>query len=138
LDEENLPNILMIHLKRIVFDFDTFLNTKINSKLEFPEYLNIEAYTKEGIEIKEFEKKLIQEKEFRDKSNNYEQNNDFNENISLNNSPYNSPIFSRTTSDQKKSNEGFNTPINKNIDELKIVKTLSDIKYEAKTTYKRK
>jgi len=66
----------MIHLKRIVFDFDTFLNIKINSRLEFPEFLNIESYTKEGIGIKEFEKKLLDEKETENKMEN---NNEFNE-----------------------------------------------------------
>jgi hypothetical protein len=36
---------MIVHLKRIILDYDTFLNVKINSKLEFPELLNFEAYT---------------------------------------------------------------------------------------------
>ena len=40
-----LPNILIIHLQRIVFNFDTYLNEKINSKFEFPKYLNMKKYT---------------------------------------------------------------------------------------------
>lgn len=31
-----LPNTLIVHLNRIVFDFDTMRNVKLNDKLEFP------------------------------------------------------------------------------------------------------
>ena len=44
----DLPNILIIHLQRIIFNFDTYANEKINSRLEFPLELNIFPYTKEG------------------------------------------------------------------------------------------
>ena len=49
----NLPNVLIVHLKRIVFNLDTLLNEKINSRLEFPFDLNLEPYTKEGLEWRE-------------------------------------------------------------------------------------
>ncbi|EGR29288.1 ubiquitin carboxyl-terminal hydrolase family protein, putative [Ichthyophthirius multifiliis] len=42
-----LPNILIIHLQRIVFDLDTFANKKINTRLEFPHILNTYKYTRE-------------------------------------------------------------------------------------------
>jgi ubiquitin C-terminal hydrolase len=48
-----LPNILICHLQRIIFNFDTYANEKINSRLEFPHTLNLEPYTKEGLERKE-------------------------------------------------------------------------------------
>ena len=48
-----LPNILIVHLQRIIFNYDTFVNEKINSKLEFPTSLNLEPYTEEGIESRE-------------------------------------------------------------------------------------
>ena len=48
-----LPNVLIVHLQRIVFDLDTFMNQKINTKLEFPTQLNLEPYTKEGLEWRE-------------------------------------------------------------------------------------
>ena len=32
-----LPNILICHLKRIVFDFDTFETIKINTRFQFPQ-----------------------------------------------------------------------------------------------------
>ncbi len=48
-----LPNVLVIHLQRIVYDFDMQMNSKINSKLEFPNYLNLEPYTEEGLEARE-------------------------------------------------------------------------------------
>ena len=50
-----LPNVLIIHLQRIVFDMDTFENKKINSHFEFPHLLNLEPYTKDGLEAKESE-----------------------------------------------------------------------------------
>ena len=47
-----LPNILILHLQRIVFNYDTFMNEKVNSRLEFPEWINMEPYTEEGIELR--------------------------------------------------------------------------------------
>jgi hypothetical protein len=47
------PNVLFVHLQRIVFSFDTFANEKINSKLEFPQILNLKPYTIKGIAEKE-------------------------------------------------------------------------------------
>ena len=52
-----LPNILIVHLQRIVFNLDTLMNEKINSKLEFPFELNLEPYTVEGIQWREAKKK---------------------------------------------------------------------------------
>ena len=49
----SLPNVLILHLQRIVFDYDSFENTKINSKLEFPMNLNLEPYTEEGLAKRE-------------------------------------------------------------------------------------
>jgi Ubiquitin carboxyl-terminal hydrolase len=39
-----LPNMLIIHLQRIVFDFDTLMNQKLNSRVEFPNVLNLKPY----------------------------------------------------------------------------------------------
>lgn len=44
-----LPNILILHLQRIIFNFDTYTNEKINTRLEFPLDLNMFNYTKEGV-----------------------------------------------------------------------------------------
>jgi Ubiquitin carboxyl-terminal hydrolase len=41
-----LPNYLFLHLQRLVFDFDTLQNAKINTRVEFPNILNVKAYTK--------------------------------------------------------------------------------------------
>ena len=46
---ETVPNIFFVHLKRIVFNYDVFMNTKIHTRLEFPLELNFEPYTKEGL-----------------------------------------------------------------------------------------
>jgi ubiquitin C-terminal hydrolase len=40
------PNYLFLHLQRLVFDFETLQNTKINTKVSFPNILNIKPYTK--------------------------------------------------------------------------------------------
>ena len=48
-----LPNVLIIHLQRLIFNYDTLRNDKINSRLEFPKELSMEPYTMEGIAKKE-------------------------------------------------------------------------------------
>lgn len=48
-----LPNVLIVHLQRIIFNFDTMMNEKINSRLEFPTEFDMEPYTIEGIEKRE-------------------------------------------------------------------------------------
>lgn len=45
-----LPNVLIVHLQRIVFNFDTYANEKINTRLEFPHDLNLLPYTKQGLD----------------------------------------------------------------------------------------
>lgn len=44
---------MFIHLRRIVFNYDMFVNMKIHTRLQFPDELNIEPYTKEGVELRE-------------------------------------------------------------------------------------
>ncbi|KAA0149625.1 hypothetical protein FNF29_05837 [Cafeteria roenbergensis] len=44
-----LPDTLMLHFKRMVFDFDTFLNKKINTRFAFPHELDMYAFTREGV-----------------------------------------------------------------------------------------
>jgi ubiquitin C-terminal hydrolase len=46
---EKLPNTLIIHLQRIIFDMDTFLNKKLNSRIEFPNVLNMHSYMKDEV-----------------------------------------------------------------------------------------
>ena len=48
-----LPNVLIVHLKRIVFDLDTLMNQKINSRLEFPFEMDMEPFTAEGLAWRE-------------------------------------------------------------------------------------
>lgn len=45
-----LPNVLILHLQRILFNIETLANEKINSRLEFPNELNLEEFTQEGLE----------------------------------------------------------------------------------------
>jgi len=52
-----LPNMLFIHLQRIVFDMDTFLNKKLNNRIEFPNVLNVQPYMKS--EVLKQDKELI-------------------------------------------------------------------------------
>ncbi|KAL9647338.1 hypothetical protein ABK040_011703 [Willaertia magna] len=46
----DLPNVLILHLKRFDFDFETMVNRKVNDRIEFPHILNMEPYTVEGME----------------------------------------------------------------------------------------
>jgi ubiquitin carboxyl-terminal hydrolase 34 len=39
------PNVLIIHLQRIVFNFDTFQNDKLNQHFEFPALLDLKPYS---------------------------------------------------------------------------------------------
>lgn len=39
------PNVLIVHLQRIVFDFNTFGNKKINTKLSFPKILELSKFS---------------------------------------------------------------------------------------------
>lgn len=39
------PNVLVVHLQRIIFNFDTFRNDKINSLFEFPSHLDLTPYS---------------------------------------------------------------------------------------------
>jgi len=36
-----LPNVLVIHLQRIIFDIESLANVKLNSRLEFPNEINL-------------------------------------------------------------------------------------------------
>ena len=51
-----LPNVLIVHLQRFSYNFDTFMNEKIHSRLEFPNTLDMVKYTEEGHEEKVMEK----------------------------------------------------------------------------------
>ena len=39
-----MPNVLIFHLQRIIFDYQTFGNKKVNSKFEFPSILDLNRY----------------------------------------------------------------------------------------------
>lgn len=39
------PNVLIVHLQRIIFNFETFRNDKINSYFEFPNVLDLKPYS---------------------------------------------------------------------------------------------
>lgn len=41
---ESLPNMLIVHLQRLYFDMDTFQNQKLNSRVEFPNVLNVKPF----------------------------------------------------------------------------------------------
>jgi ubiquitin carboxyl-terminal hydrolase 34 len=45
----DLPNVLIIHLQRIFYNFEYDHNEKINSYLEFPRHLNLKPYTLEEL-----------------------------------------------------------------------------------------
>lgn len=39
------PNVLIVNLQRIVFNFDTYQNDKINTHFEFPNVLDLKEYS---------------------------------------------------------------------------------------------
>ena len=47
-----LPQTLIIQLKRFQLDYETMQNIKINSRCEFPTVLDLEPYTKAGLEAR--------------------------------------------------------------------------------------
>jgi len=55
------PNVLIVHLQRIVFNFDTFNNDKLNSYFDFPEVLDLKPYS--YFEVMEKEHRLKNDEE---------------------------------------------------------------------------
>ena len=49
----DLPNTLVLHLKRFDLDFTTFETVKLNNRMEFPQNLNMLQYTKEGFDMED-------------------------------------------------------------------------------------
>lgn len=47
------PNVLILHLQRLVFNFDTFQNDKLNSYYEFPTILDLKPYSYHEVMRKE-------------------------------------------------------------------------------------
>jgi hypothetical protein len=45
---EQLPDTVLLHLKRFELDYETFLRVKVNDEFEFPYELDLFPYTKEG------------------------------------------------------------------------------------------
>lgn len=39
------PNVLIVHLQRIIFDLDVLMNVKVNNWYEFPQKMNLKNYT---------------------------------------------------------------------------------------------
>jgi hypothetical protein len=52
-----MPPTLVIQCNRFVFNFDTFLQEKLNSRFEFDRCLNLEEHTVEGTEWREWDAK---------------------------------------------------------------------------------
>jgi ubiquitin C-terminal hydrolase len=53
----NLHQTVIFHLKRFEFDFSTFQHEKLNVRFEFPLSIDLEPFTKEGLERKDHEQK---------------------------------------------------------------------------------
>jgi Ubiquitin carboxyl-terminal hydrolase len=54
----SLPNMLFLHLSRIQMDMETFMNKKLNDRIEFPNTLNMRPYMKN--EVLKQEKEAIE------------------------------------------------------------------------------
>ena len=55
------PNVLIVHLQRLVFNFDTFKNDKLNNYFEFPHQLDLKPYS--FYEVMKKEKRIKEPKE---------------------------------------------------------------------------
>ena len=58
------PNVLIVHLQRIIFNFETFRNDKINTFFDFPFHLDLKPYS--FYEVMRKENRLKQPKEGED------------------------------------------------------------------------
>ena len=56
----NTPNVLILHLQRIEFNFEKMQNDKINSYFEFPQVLDLKPYS--YFDVMEKEERLPKEK----------------------------------------------------------------------------
>ncbi len=45
----DLPNVLIVHLQRIYYDYDNLRNEKCNTTMDFPKVLNLKEYTNEQL-----------------------------------------------------------------------------------------
>ena len=61
---EHLPNILIIHLQRITFNYETFLNEKINSRVAFRKKINMKNYTVDRNKVNNNDKKNMEKYEY--------------------------------------------------------------------------
>ena len=50
---DNVPNVLLINLKRFTLDFTTFETVKLNHRVTFPQRLDLLPFTKKGVEAAE-------------------------------------------------------------------------------------
>jgi ubiquitin C-terminal hydrolase len=57
----NLPNLMVLTIKRFDLDFQTFETVKINSRFAFETHLNMLPYSKEGMELEEHKEYLRQQ-----------------------------------------------------------------------------
>lgn len=60
---DDLPRTMVIHLKRFVLSFETFVTEKINDEFEFPTRLNVEPYTAEGLARREAAEQAAKKRE---------------------------------------------------------------------------
>jgi ubiquitin C-terminal hydrolase len=54
----SLPNVLIVHLQRLFYNYELDRNEKINSRLEFPKILNLKDYCLEEVSRKNAAKKF--------------------------------------------------------------------------------
>ena len=57
------PKVLLIHLQRMVFNLDTFINEKLSTKHSFPNSFNLYPYTLQYIENSALESKKTDKEE---------------------------------------------------------------------------
>lgn len=59
---QKLPNTLLVHLQRLVFDLDSLRNIKLNDRIEFPTVLNLKQYTAAEVRKKDEQAAKLEKK----------------------------------------------------------------------------
>jgi len=65
---DKLPNTLIVHLQRIIFDFDTLRNLKLNDRVEFPNVLSLKEFTTKDVLAKDKAAASLERKRSQQKS----------------------------------------------------------------------
>jgi len=106
-----LPNVLILHLKRFDLDYTTFEVVKLNNRCAFPMRLNVKPYTKEGLEEAAVRERELQLAEERQRGEDDNEDDDRSEGSSIIAPPPPPPTINNGTSHPPPAPEGSVAPM---------------------------